>query len=179
MENLAYVLGFLVGLLCVVIVSFIIRIIWKKKHGTKYGTYDERQVLARGSAYKSGFLILMVYELFVGMLSLGIGKEFFADSMTRSFVGIVIAVSVFAVECIVKDAYCSLSENAKSLIVLFLAAGIINLMLVIRSYFIGESYLTNGKLNYHSMNLMVAIMAFVIAMANLIKMHQDKLQAGE
>lgn len=179
MESLAYVLGFFVGILCVVIVSTIIGIIWKKKHGTKYGTYDERQVLARGSAYKSGFFILMIYEILIGTLSLGTGIEFFADTMTKSFVGIVIAVTVFAVQCISQDAYCSLSENAKSLVILFFAAGIINLIIVVRSYLIGEVYLTNGRLNYHSINLMVVIMAFVIAIANLMKMHKDKSQAEE
>lgn len=177
--SIAYVAGFIVGVLCVALVFTIIGIIWRKKHGTKYGTYDERQILARGSAYKTGFFILMTYEVLTGMISLATGWQLFADEFTGSCIGIIIAATAFAVQCIVKDAYCSLSENAKSVTILFLAIAGLNMAVAVWNIKDGESFLTDGRLNFHSLNLLVVVMMFVIAIANLVKMQDDKKEAGE
>lgn len=177
--SIAYVCGFVVGILCVAAVFALIGFLWKKKHGAAYGTYDERQILARGNAYKKGFFCLIIYEMVIGCIELATGWKLFADQMTASFIGIILAVTVFALQCIIKDAYCSLAEKAGSVALLMFGLGLGNLVIAILSYKDERTFITEGKLNFHSLNILVFIMTVIVGTANLIKMYQNKQETGE
>ncbi len=177
--SIAYVCGFVVGILCVAAVFALIGFLWKKKHGAAYGTYDERQILARGNAYKKGFFCLIIYEMVIGCIELATGWKLFADQMTASFIGIILAVTVFALQCIMKDAYCSLSEKAGSVALLMFGLGVWNLVVAIINYSNGRAFITDGRLNFHSLNILVFVMTVIVGIANLVKLHQNKQEAGE
>ena len=55
----SYLAGFLVGLLCVFAVGTVLRLV-RRKHGTERAKYDERQLTARGIAYRLAYFTLML-----------------------------------------------------------------------------------------------------------------------
>ena len=55
----SYLAGFLVGLLCVFAVGTILRLV-RRKRGTERAKYDERQLTARGIAYRLAYFTLML-----------------------------------------------------------------------------------------------------------------------
>lgn len=131
-ESLFYLLGFAAGVLMAVLIVFILSRIAKKFGGkVAFGCggngkdYDERQILARGNAYKVGFFTLTAYIVLMGLLA---EMMDFILSFSMLWIGVCIAVGVFVIICVVKDAYMSLRENAKGIMILFGGVGILNLL---------------------------------------------------
>jgi len=169
--SVSYVLGFVVGLL-ITMGFFIISSLVRKNKG-KPCEYDERQLLARGKAYKAAFFVLIVYLLVEGSFKLVTGIEW-ADSMTRSFIGICLSVTVFAIICILNDAYLSLKEKPAHCIAVFSLIAFVNLAVVLANYFLKVSFLSEGMLNYHIINFIILIMFAVIMVVFIGKLLHDK-----
>ena len=74
--------------------------------------YDERQIAARGEAFRAGFIVLAVYETVYALLS-GLGVRY-ADEMAGPLVGIILSAAVFAVFAIARDAYDALGQKKTS-----------------------------------------------------------------
>lgn len=124
-------------------------------------SYDERQMLARGKAYKYAFFTLIFYMMVVSLIS-----EFNGISLFMSFcgiwIGICLSIAVFAVICIVEDAYMSLYENAKGVILLFSIIAVMNFSVSARIIVEKRSMLENGAISLECINLVSGIMFFVI-----------------
>lgn len=171
-HNKESMLGFALGFILSLAILFLIAVLMKKKNGT--GKYDERQELARGKAYKYAFFVLMIYSCLNGLFNLISGINW-SDTISGNFIGICLSVTVFACVCLFKDAYFSVREKPGFYISLFsiiaivnIAAGVINLLEK------DNAVITDGQLNYHSINLIVGIMFIIILVAAVIKLLNDK-----
>ena len=114
-------IGFVVGILA----GLVLLLILKKFSGRKCN-YDERQLVARGLAFKAGFVTFVICELAVFFVELFLEKPL--DFLPPGILSIVIcmtALLVFLEVAIFKDAYFS-QDRPFSLrwcaIMLFLAA---------------------------------------------------------
>lgn len=146
MENsVFYYIGLIAGILCgVSIVMFIAWIIGKA--GGKVGgfgmkenkSYDERQLLVRGKAFKCAFVFLAIYVNVAAMLDAFSGNRILL-SVGGILLGTVLALFLFASICVMKDAYMSLKENAKGVIMMLGAVGVFNTIIGISQVMDKES----------------------------------------
>lgn len=169
-----YVLGFFVGILAGLAILFVLYKILRKKKGPC--KYDERQLLARGKAYRAAFWTLVAYSLLNGLLFVGTGIRW-ADEMTVPFIGVCLAATVYAVICILKDAYFSIMDRPGFYYGLFglIMAG--NLATFTLAAAKKTSYSTDGMLNFRCMNLVVVAVFAVIMITMAAKQLHDKKNA--
>lgn len=148
--------------------------------------YDERQILARGNAFKVGFFTMAVYIGFVGILS-----EFMnvVLSFGLLWIGVCLSIGVLIIVCIVKNAYVSLQGNAKSVMMMFGIFGFLNLIIglpdstkdLVETVWMVEDGETFEcvRLSTEIVNLSVGIL-FIIVMAVLAgKLWYDKRHEEE
>ncbi|MDE7300312.1 MAG: hypothetical protein K2N94_16055, partial [Lachnospiraceae bacterium] len=135
--------------------------------------YDERQQLAQGRAYKTAFFVLLFYIMMATLL-----ENLEITGMLMSFaglwLGICIAVSVFAVICIWRDAYLSLYERAGTLLVVFGIIFILNLVISIQTILDGTPLIVDGRLGPKCLNLIVSAMLAVILIMFAAKLRYNK-----
>ena len=162
-----YVAGLICGMICGVL--FLAGIIWliqkvggKLQFRCKKDSYDERQLLARGQAYKSAFVTLMIYVGIIAFLNDALGIELFM-SWGGMMLGICISLMVFATICIVKDAYMSLYENTKGIIMTYSLVALANIIPGICGIVNGEFlWLENGKISMTCINIMVGMLFLIL-----------------
>ena len=173
MKNLAFILGFVAGLILVALIAFVIRAL-DKKNNRPAKKFDERQQLLRGRAYKSAFWVLVAYVVFNGFFTLATGIEW-ADLMTGTFTGILLSLTVFIVACIKNDSYFPINQRPKLFNVIFTLGLVVNLALgIINLYDSDEQFLTNGEFNFHVLSFMVAIMLLAVLISLFCKRLSDK-----
>lgn len=163
-DSFYYVLGFIAGLLLV----FVVRLIVSKKRKTKC-EYDERQLLARNSAYKTSFFTLVVYSIFCALMDIMEIK--WAQLNVQMFIGVFISIGVFFTICIFKDAYFGYStKNMRSFIILSIAVIAVNLFAFIMNVLTDEaSIFTDGLLNQNFTNILVAGVFAIFLIVLIIK----------
>lgn len=164
--SVAMLAGILVGL---AVAIAIIAILLKKRALDL--TFDERQERARGVAFKRGFFTLMVCVAAYGMLDMTIGP--WCDAMAGCTLCICIALTVFAITCIRRDAYLSLNEKPKQFITLITFLAAFNLGIATMYIMHGE-LLEDGVLTFRVCNLLAGVMALVILAVYLAKYLSDR-----
>lgn len=169
-KSTAWVIGALAGIGLVLLILLI-----QKLTGQTKNKFDERQIAARGEAYKWGFFSLMIYEaLYTMLLVLGIR---FADEPTGPILGIFVGVAVFGAVAAAKDAYTALDETPRSrflwpiLGVLWLVIGIMKVM--------GGEAVRDGVLTLDSMQLFLGAAFLVIGVVDLIHRLKNRGSDGE
>ena len=181
-HSIWYVLGVFAGIVMGIVILVVITWI-EKKFGGKFGAfskdkekvYDERQFLARGQAYKVGFFTLMFYVMIAVLLD-EIFEIHILMSLGGMWIGVCISIAVFAIICIMKDAYMSLQENARGIMIVFGGIGLMNICCSLPNLLHGEGLtevaqaVKYGKIYEYtkfstsSMNLTAGIL-FLILMA--------------
>jgi hypothetical protein len=159
--------GMIVGALLVVLLLKV-----TKKDGNIKCKYDERQASVRGKSFKLSFFTLIVYNAIYGLLGIMVEKPFI-DTLASMMIGICLSVAVYAVYCIWNDAYFSLNENPKRLLIAFGIIAAFNLMIGCTNLFSGK-IITDGMLNFRSTNLICGILFVVIFAALLVKVVKNK-----
>lgn len=155
---LGVICGVALGLVLVAVLVWLIRKLGGKIDlERKKDAYDERQMLARGVAYKYAFFTLMIGMMNISLLGEVAGIKLFM-SMAGVWLMVCISLAVFATICIVKDAYMSLYENVKGVVIMFSAVAILNLVIGIGNLIYGMPILENGVLSVHYMNLIVGLL---------------------
>lgn len=141
-------------------------------------SYDERQLLVRGQAYKAAFFTLIAFVTLASLMS-----ELFEIPLFMSFcgmwIGVCFSIVVFAIICIWKEAYMSLYQNAKGVILIFSFVGIMNIGAGIRVILEKRPMLENGAISIDCTNLVVGILfwlVFIVFCARLIynKKHSEE-----
>lgn len=122
-------------------------------------TFDERQERARGVAFKYGFFTLMFALFLYGMLELALGR--WCDAMAGATLCLCVGITVFAITCILKDAYLSLKEKPRHVMTLFVIISFVNLLLGVLQIHDGDM-VENGVLTFRCANLAVGVMAAVV-----------------
>lgn len=122
-------------------------------------TFDERQERARGVAFKYGFFALMFSIILYGILDMALGR--WCDAMAGASLCLCAGLTVFAVTCIVKDAYLSLKENPRNIMTLFAVISVVNIAFGAVHILDGDM-VENGILTFRCTNLVVGLMTTVV-----------------
>ena len=169
-KNIAWVIGAIGGIGLVLLFLLI-----QKLNGKTKNKFDERQIAARGVAYKWGFFSLMIYEgLYAMLLALGIR---FADETTGPILGIFLGVTVFGAVAAAKDAYTALDETPRSRI-LWPILGVLWLFIGIMRVIDGKA-VRDGLLTIDSMQLFLGAAFLVIGAVELIHSLKNRGSDGE
>lgn len=176
MDNFIYGIGFMAGLLGAMFIGLIIVLvkIQKKKHTQ----FDERQVLARGAAYKVSFFVAIFYMLACFLAELFELK--WAIFTVQMIIGVFITCVVFAIMCIFTNAYFGVNQkNSKAYIVVLACIGLMNTFIGINNLSDWEPLFTDGTLNLSSINFIAAIFLFIMVIALIIKVILEKRASVE
>ena len=116
MDTEPYLAGILAGIMAVAVVTAILTAV-RKKQGRPKPEYDERQMAARGVAYRWAFLTLML------SLAVNTGVEAiwgpWAKPGVSAWMLIFLSIGVFIVACVRKDAYFAVAQNPRTYLWLF------------------------------------------------------------
>lgn len=130
--------------------------------------FDERQLAARARAYSSAFFTLLGYLAVVAVLD-SVAEVHWCDLYTACFLGMMLALDVFAVAAIRSDAYFGIHERPVASIVLFAFVAVLNLGVAIARFAAGEPLLENGLLTRtSSMNLILGIAFVPVTAASIV-----------
>ena len=144
--------GILIGLIMVIVSAS------QKKDRIDY---DERQMAARGEAYKVGFFAMAVVNSLISIYTFITGRSIFLTPEMGNFVSVILGVGAFAVAAILKDAFLSLHEKRKP----FFACGAVIAVMTgagtVRFAMEGM-LLENGRLSDRSLIAFVLLLWLVI-----------------
>lgn len=169
----AYKLGFAAGAFGAIFILLLIR----KLKGSPT-VYDERQERIRGIGYRYAFYttaFLLVFQIAFGQM--GLLARFEAELQT--FVIVLAGVLVYAVFCIMNDAYMGLNGNIKKYLILCSVVAAINLVSGIYVY--KEDGITEkGLITLHTTaNFLCVIMFTVIGIAGLVRMMENRKEKND
>lgn len=172
--NTAYIIGVVAGALCgLILVALLFRML-KKKFRVDVREYDERQILARGRAYKYGFIAMLVLVV-LERLAYEAGFVLM-DSIQGTTALCLLGLFVFIVSCIWQEAYLTLHETPKMTYVLLAIGGGLNLISAGIARIQREPLLKDGRLCSGSLSLMVAV--FVFAVLAVFALKQQQINRG-
>ncbi len=138
--------------------------------------YDERQHMARNTAYKFSFFFLMVYCFICGILHI-IGIKW-ADTAVQLFLGIILSFVLFLAISILKDAFFTSSRKRNTQAVIsFFSYGIVSVLFFLTGLGRGEVLLNNGELSFLVLYLVASACSFVLGLLSVIKMNLEKREA--
>ena len=172
MHSTEFILGFATGIVLIAVGALIVAKKFKQQ-----SKFDERQQLLRSRAYQAAFWVLAAYMCINGIFNMMTGIAW-ADMMTSSFIGICVAITVFVVICIRRDAYFPINQKPKLYFVLFGGLIVMNLALGMLNVFDDDtSFLTDGMLNYHVISFVVAALLAGVLIALAVKRLKAKTQS--
>ena len=140
-----------------------------KLAGKKLGKaeFDERQQLARGKAYKSGFYTLLVGLLAVYLLP-NLTEWQPKDPALLPFAAICVGVTVFACVAVANDAYLGIRQNPR---VMLLVLGIVVVGNLLAGFSAMETAgFADGITVENSMNFIIAVMGLIILTALTVRL---------
>ncbi len=175
MYNFGYVIGIIVGVLVGVGIFALIVRYTRGSWGITKSKYDERQRIAMGKAYRDGFYVILAGVLLVGALARIPEIEAISSMLytTVAFLG----VEVFAIGCILRDAYMGLNDNAKKWTLCFLLIAAANILPAINIY--QEDGLAGAWLNILCVFLLISSIAVYWTRAFLRKSDIDECEEDE
>lgn len=173
-DNLAYSLGVIAGVLFVALICGVVALVASRRGKSAGAQFDERQIVARGKAYRYAFFTVLIYLLAWGLFELAAGIRLW-DTYTGCFLGVFLSVTVFAVVAILNDAYFAVNEKPATYLGLSALIAILNLGTGVWNLYDGdEPIIENGVLTYHSVNLLVGGMFLIILIVAAIRIWQGK-----
>ena len=146
--NGTYMIGFSCGLLIALIIGVVLRIQRKNKYGCEY---DERQEAIRGTGFKYAYFSAIIVMVLGGVAEIILDTAW-CGLFTFAILTLWASICVFTTYCVIKDAYFTLRSKRSLLIVIFLAASVINIIFGIDSLRRGE-IIVNAALNLNAANL--------------------------
>lgn len=176
---IAHILGFVAGIL-MVLALFALLTLALRSRGQKdppspgRGKYDERQKLARGRAFRAGFIAVLCYEALYGFADL-MGLRWCVN-FTGILIGLFLGLAVFAVTAIVQDAYLAFNERMNNWLILCGAVVFANGSCVLNQAVHGE-LIRDGMLTENWLNGLCAALFVVILCAQLI--HNARARRAE
>ena len=175
MNSVSYILGFLCGLAVVAIAVLLLRFVFKKKSWVLGGEYDERQRAIQGRGYKYAYFTLMIAVVAGGLFDAWTGVRWI-EPFPFAMLCLWLSLCVFVTYCISKDAYVTLQEKRKVLILVFVVSALLNLGIALMEILCGDGIITGGCLNLTSANLFTGAASLQIAIALCIRAIYDRVQ---
>lgn len=167
-----YIFEFVVVTLVVILLALIVRKMSKGEIGNC--KYDERQSIERGKGFRAGFFTMLIYFLLYGFFN-EITGIVWCEEIIGMFIGICLGTLVFAVYCIMNDAYVSLNETTKKTYILFAVVGALNLVVGVRNIMDGTA-IENGVLNDNCLNLICGVLFITLGIAFAIKAWKNRTE---
>ncbi len=170
--NLAYGLGFVVGVVifsAILIIPMLIGITKDKKLKRKY---DERQEAIRGRGFKAAFYTVIALNMLYATAMMGFEK-LPIEPAAMMFIIAVLGVGVYAWYCILNDGYFALNEKVPQTIAAFTAIAVMNLIIGISALLEGD-VVVDGVVQFDCMNIVCAIFMIITIAVILIKRSLDK-----
>lgn len=161
----------------VVLIGFMIVVLAKKKvndTAQKNGMeYDERQIRARGEAYKYGYFTALLYFSATVVINELLGKQW-CDYSVSVFLGVGLSILVFVCVCIWKDAYVSFRSSSKQAYFIVVVVGLLNLFIGIQDLFEHGITIVNNQVQNLSSNLLVGVLFTIVILVAGLKYMLDK-----
>lgn len=128
-------------------------------------SFDERQERARGKAFQYAFLTLAASAYAYGVSDLALGR--WCDVLTGVTLCFSVSVVVFAVTCILKDAYLSLREKPRTIMTFFALLSLVNLGFGVM-YHLSPGLVENGVLTFRAVNPIIGSATLVILIVYIV-----------
>lgn len=160
----SYHAGLLLGISVGVIAALgLLAFLFKKKILDMH--FDERQERARGKAFQYGFFTLLIAVYAYGVSDVMFGK--WCDVLTGVTLCVAAGLCVFAVTCILKDAYLSLREKPRTVMTMFALLSIINLGFGAMHH-ASPGLVENGVLTFRAVNPIIGFATLVILIVYIV-----------
>lgn len=154
------VLGISAGILAGL---FVVALLFKKKVLDMH--FDERQERARGKAFQYGFFTLIIAIYAYGLSDMMFGR--WCDVLTGVTICLAIGLCVFAVTCILKDAYLSLREKPRTVMTMFALISAINLGFGVM-WAVSGGLMEDGVLTFRAANPIIGFAVLVILIVYIV-----------
>lgn len=175
MKSVEYYLGLVAG---VAVVAVLVLLAGRKQKKTEpQAKYDERQLVARGKAYKSGFLGMLIADAVAIIVSSAFEISWLSPAVLFS-VAALIGIGIFCVSAINNDAYFGFNQNIKTSGRFLIFIGGLNLIIGIASLIRG-GVIVDGSMNGSLINLLMGILFIVIYAVILIHDRKNAESEGE
>ncbi len=154
---------------------YAIIVLIKRKRGGCAKEYDERQRAAQGKAAKAAMFSHMGFAA-LGIIFCADGGPAWLSIPAALFFGIVVSVCVYAIYCILHDAYFEFSKSPRSTLVMLAVITVVEFLLVGRKAARGE-VLVDGVLDLATvMSASCGVVMLAVLATALIKLGLDKKQ---
>lgn len=167
-----YYAGVFAGIAIALAISIILYLIKKKKHTAE--EFDERQQLARGKAYRNGYVTTSFYLCAYGILE-GLGIVW-CEPMIGCIIGVMLGAAVTSLTAIKNDAYISMVDSVRKTCFVSVAFILGMIALFVVELLEGERLIADGKLTEGAAGLVIAIFWTVILAAVLVHSRNAKKQ---
>ncbi len=178
MNNSTYALGFVCGLIAVILASLLLRTIFRKKAAFSGNQYDERQRAVQGVGYKYGFFALLL-TLIIGAIAEQLIGRSVMSLITFAILCMWVGLCAYIGYCIHFDAYISLNARRKPLLIVFLAAGAFNLLMFILDAVQDGLTTADGMLSNSFGNLITALALLILSVMLLYKEIVERKSEGD
>ncbi len=159
-----YHAGIMVGLAAGIVAGLIfVAFLFRKKVLDCH--FDERQELARGKAFQYGFFTLLISTYAYGTSDVVFGR--WCDALAGVTICLAVSLCVFAVTCILKDAYLSLREKPRVVMTMFALLTLINLGFGVM-YGVSGDLVEDGVLTFRAVNPIIGTATLVILIVYII-----------
>lgn len=153
-------LGISVGILAGL---FAVALLFKKKVLDMH--FDERQERARGKAFQYGFFTFIITTYAYGLSDVILGT--WCDVLAGVTLCLAVSLCVFAVTCILKDAYLSLREKPRTVMTMFALLSLINLGFG-GMHAVSPGLVENGVLTFRAVNPIIGFATLVILIVYIV-----------
>lgn len=165
-----YVAGVLVGIGSAAVVIAVMAAV-RKKQGRPKPEYDERQMAARGVAYRWAFLTLML------SLAVNTGVKAiwgpWAKPGVSAWMLIFLSVGVFVVVCVRRDAYFAVAQDPKASLWLFGAVVVLqipNIIITLRS----GGFVEDGLLTWDALSPASGALFLVLTVCAIVRLRRQR-----
>ena len=166
-----YVAGFVVGFLLVfAALVFVRKQVHKHVGGVPNGkcSFDERQELVRGKAFKYGFFTIIACNIAIGWVPSIFEVQIPMDTSVALFMCVAVGIVVFASYAIWNEGYFALNERPKAMMILFAFIAAVNVFAGIMNGVEGK-LVENGVLQMGCVNIICAVIFIIIFIVVLLK----------
>ena len=140
--------------------------------------FDEMQLKIRAKGFQIGFYTALILILFLLLLSELDCFTVFTPGFA-AFAALIISVTVFAVYCILHEAFVGLRDNPKQYIIIFSLVVLLQAFAAIRYWAAGE-LLEDGRLTFGSGASSVMVVCFLAILITLVvKVKRNGKEAEE
>lgn len=167
-----WLLGFVLGLVFTSVLLLLVIRRLGKKNGVSGGRniYDERQLLGQHAAYKAAFWVLVACMGANELLVSVIGQ--WAEPGVSMIPEVAVAITVYVVICIRRDAYVALNANYRYMVKLFTLLFAINLLITVVNLFVdGQALVENGLVTFRIGSPVICLM-YAVVLPTLILGHR-------